>query len=130
MGDFVGHYRDDAFVLHGFIRTRNVEFHTIDVPFPDATGTVALGVNNLGNIVGRCGPRDFPHARATFAAALNASHDVVGRFVAPDSTRGFLSRNGEFQQIYFLDAVEIEASGIADNGDYRGLLRARLAHHL
>ena len=75
-------------------------FTTIDVP--GATGTVALGINNRGQIVGEIGSHGFLLDRGTFttidvpgatftgAFGINDRGQIVGDYQAGGTVHGFL----------------------------------------
>jgi len=50
-GQIVGYYYDSANTAHGFLRTPNVGYTTLDAP-PATLGTFAEGINDAGQIVG------------------------------------------------------------------------------
>src|SRR6266849_3584791 len=94
-------------------------FTTID--FPGASSTLAVGINDQGDIVGdyflqgsgssnvhgyllRGGvftSISFPNADATIAQGINKNGDIVGWYVDPKGTHGFLLRGGAFSSIDF-----------------------------
>jgi hypothetical protein len=51
-GAIVGYYVDAKNVAHGFIRSAEGKYTTIDVPKPEAVGTQAYGINDEGTVVG------------------------------------------------------------------------------
>jgi len=115
------------------------DYRFVKIDFPNATETLANGINARGDIVGRYSDTegvfhgfllrkgvfstiDFPGASLTAAFALNARGDIAGRFVdANGIDHGFLLRDGEFTQIDFPGAVATEARGISNAGDVVGL---------
>jgi uncharacterized membrane protein len=52
MGQMTGWFTDSSAQPHGFVATDGV-FETVEVPFPSAVYTQALGINNSGDVVGR-----------------------------------------------------------------------------
>jgi len=50
LGEIIGHYGDSS-GGHGFVYDKG-HFTTIDLPGVSVGDTVALGINNAGNIVG------------------------------------------------------------------------------
>jgi len=93
--DFYPTYAEHAFLLH------EGKYHIFDVPFPNVIGTVALGLNNEGDIVGvytdinfkdhgfivhdLCdNPKwktiDVPNAADTKVAAINDEREIVGTY--------------------------------------------------
>jgi probable HAF family extracellular repeat protein len=100
-----------------------VTFTPID--FPGATETIALDINDVGEIVGRyvdaAGTHgfllsagnftsiDFPHPDVVFtvAAGINPRGDIVGQYSLvtdpPNTRHGFLSHAGTFTTIKFPD---------------------------
>ena len=115
------------------------DYRFVKIDFPNATETLANGINARGDIVGRYADAegifhgfllhkgvfstiDFPGASLTAAFGLNARGDIAGRFVdANGIDRGFLLRDGEFTQIDFPGAAATEARGISNAGDVVGL---------
>lgn len=51
-GAIVGYYVDAKNVAHGFIRTADGKYTIIDVPYMEAVGTQAFGINDEGKVVG------------------------------------------------------------------------------
>jgi len=116
----VGYTRDAALVWHGFVAT-DAGTTVFDVPIPGATGTVPVGINSAGDIIGwffqgsnvphgfywpahgSANVIDVPGAFRTFPHGINAAGDVVGFYdtsAAPDKRRGFmLSRSGTYTTI-------------------------------
>jgi len=113
------------------------DFQTID--FPDATGTVAYGLNNCGDVVGlyfdTAGSQhgflfskkdgfktiDVPSAVATQLTGINDSHDIVGGWLDNSGiVHGVLIHEGKFIPINFPGGVDTVATGINDAGDIVG----------
>jgi uncharacterized membrane protein len=122
-----------------------VTFTPID--FPGATETIALDINDVGEIVGRyvdgtAGNThgfllsagnftsiDFPNAVFTVAAGINPRGDIVGQYrlagEGPNVRHGFLSQGGMFTTIDFHDETFTIATftnilGINPRGDMVG----------
>ena len=114
-------------------------FTTIDVP--GAAGTIALDINDAGDIVGsylaagrthgyvldRNGmfsSIDFPGAVFTRAAAINARRDIVGTYRLPtdppNGRHGFLLSDGQFTTIDPPGAAFTNPLGISEWGDIVG----------
>lgn len=108
------------------------------IDYPDAIATLAAGVNNNGQIVGRyvdaagilhgyllsdgCFTSiDLPGASATRPLGINLDGDIVGHYVFKgQQEHGFLLRNGAFTAIDFPEAAHTVAVGINDNGAIAG----------
>jgi probable HAF family extracellular repeat protein len=116
-GVVVGIYADASLQVHGFLLS-NGNFRTIDFPgaiasifacgAPQGGGTVPLGINPQGDIVGAyCGADgnnhgfllsngsfrtiDFPGATFTFADGINPEGEIAGGYQRADGTyHGFL----------------------------------------
>jgi uncharacterized membrane protein len=115
------------------------DYRFVKIDFPNATETLANGINARGDIVGRYADAegvfhgfllrkgvfstiDFPGASLTAAFALNARGDIAGHFVdANGIEHGFLLRDGEFTQIDFPGAAGTFARGISNAGDVVGV---------
>jgi uncharacterized membrane protein len=103
----VGYYLDAGGTLHGFLRDKKGVVTTID--HPDAPlGTVALDINNRGQIVGATAsdlaaevgqgfllargvdgpftPISFPGAPSTVAFGLNDRGQITGTYNNPSAT--------------------------------------------
>ncbi len=114
-------------------------FTTID--FPGAVFTLAVDINNSGQIVGEhfnsLGIRhgfllsngtfttfDFPGASSTLAVGINDQGDIVGDYFLQGSgssnVHGYLLRGGVFTSISFPNADATIAQGINKNGDIVG----------
>src|SRR5438445_2488087 len=52
-GQIVGQYLDGSGIRHGFLLSGGA-YTTIDCPSPYTSQSGAFGINNLGQIVGRC----------------------------------------------------------------------------
>ena len=108
------------------------------IDHPGAVATLAVGINNNGQIVGRyvdtAGafrgyllsdgnfiPIDLPGASATRPLGINLDGDIVGHYVINgQQEHGFLLRNGVFTAIDFPEAAHTVAVGINDNGAIAG----------
>jgi len=117
-GQVVGTYRDASQTRHGFI-WRNGAFTTFNVPGDDPVlGTVALGINDIGEVVGDYvtksdGHRhgflrsskggfttfDVPGADITVGEGINNAGTIVGFYLLNGFTHGFVSKNGIFMTI-------------------------------
>ena len=114
------------------------DYHFVKIDFPNATQTVANGINARGDIVGRYldadgvfhgyllskgvfSTIDFPGAALTAAFAINARGDIAGRFMDTSGTdHGFLLSDGKFTQIDYPGASGTWARGIDNAGDIVG----------
>jgi uncharacterized membrane protein len=115
------------------------DYRFVKIDFPNATQTLANGINARGDIVGRYSDAegvfhgfllrkgvfsniDFPGASLTAAFALNARGDIAGHFLdANGIDHGFLLRDGEFTRIDYPGAAETSAHGISNAGDVVGV---------
>jgi len=131
-----------AFTCFGLMDNRAAgapTYTTID--FPGAVGTLAVDINDLGQIVGRyidsAGVNHgyllnngvftsitFPGASFTRAIGINRNGDIVGSYSTPSDKgpgeHGFLLRGGVFTSIDFPTAVATLAIGINTAGDIAG----------
>ena len=114
------------------------DYRFVKIDFPNATQTLANGINARGDIVGRYSDVegvfhgfllrkgvfstiDFPGASLTAAFALNARGDIAGRFTdANGIDHGFLLSDGKFTQIDYPGAAGTWARGINNAGDIVG----------
>jgi uncharacterized membrane protein len=104
-GAVVGTYLTADNINHGFLRSSNGDFKTIDVPGADVT--VAEGINDAGTIVGVCIVKglfhgfvsqnglfttvDVPGSSETQVFSINAIGEIVGEYVdSTDVQHGFL----------------------------------------
>jgi uncharacterized membrane protein len=115
------------------------------IDFPGSIGTLAVDINDFGQIVGRyidsAGVNHgyllnngiftsitFPGAAFTRGIGINASGDIVGSYFNPNEIKkaaehGFLLRGGVFTSINFPNAVVTLAIGINSAGDIAWILR-------
>ncbi len=115
-------------------------YTTID--FPGSVATLAVDINDLGQIVGRyidsAGVNygyllnngvftsiTFPGAAFTRAIGINLNGDIVGSYYTPSELKsvfehGFLLHGGVFTAINFPNAVVTVAIGINTSGDIAG----------
>jgi len=77
-----------------FALSRDAALVYTEITVPGSTGTQAIGINNVG--------------------------DVVGSYVAGGQTHGFLLRSGQYTTISFPGAQSTTASSINDEGDVLG----------
>ena len=129
-GDIVGFCHDDLHQMEsGFLRSKNGDLFQFTAP--NATSTVAYGVNDFGQIVGRSsGPfGSFSFIRSSDgryqnispptiqalvqAVAINNSLKVVGHYSDIDGQHTFLWDNGQF--------TELGVPGATGNSDVRQL---------
>jgi len=114
------------------------DYRFTKIDFPNATQTVASGINARGDIVGRYNDVngvvhgfllrnraftsiDVPGASFTSARAINARGDIAGRMQDADSVdHAFLLQDGHFTQIDFPGAVSTIGRGINNAGDLTG----------
>ncbi len=144
-GFIVGRYAI-ADRTHGFLRTPDGEFMTID--FPGSSFTVAASINDgKGDIVGQYALPSAPAQRHGFllkdgvftsfdppgsnftnALGINARGDIVGRYctlpvcraAGKGDYRGYLLRDGEFIILDAPDAFETDAFAINNRGKIAG----------
>jgi probable HAF family extracellular repeat protein len=118
-------------------------FTLIDVPFPGALGTVAMGINDQGQIVGHYfGPgggvflydkgvftpinASFPCAFSIIANGINARGQIVGDCSDSSGTlHGFLYDQGVFTRIDVPGASSTDARGINARGQVVGTYGGR-----
>jgi uncharacterized membrane protein len=109
-------------------------YTTFDVP--GATSTVALGINDLTEIVGSFNDAtgghgflrkngeitviDFPGASSTHAASINNLGQIAGDYILNGQLYGFLLDNGAFTTINPPGALRSEANSINDLGQIAG----------
>jgi uncharacterized membrane protein len=81
--------------MHGFVRSRNGEFTTIDVP--DALFTVAEGINNAGTIVGVYGDNDGFHG---FVRSRNGDFTTIDLGAKTNTQINSINAKGEIVGFY------------------------------
>jgi uncharacterized membrane protein len=132
----VGFYLDTASIphVHGF-RLQGTQFSAVNYPF--AANTWALGINQLGAVVGafskasgRKGFRlangtytaiAYPGALSTFAQAINDSGDIVGSYSSSPVNHGFLWQSGKFTTIdYPFSKYGTVLTGVNKTGEIVG----------
>jgi YVTN family beta-propeller protein/probable HAF family extracellular repeat protein len=133
----VGRYFDPAVNRdHGFLY-RNGAFTTIDPP--GTVETFALGINNVGQIVGYYDDAkgiehgfllsggvyttiDHPGSPITDISKINDVGAMAGSFIDANlqTSHGFLYKNGAFSQLDYPGAADTLASGINDGGQIVG----------
>ncbi|MGA2889565.1 MAG: hypothetical protein ABSE51_16070 [Terracidiphilus sp.] len=147
-GDVVGAYQINPDPLgnpttagqHGFV-LKNGTYTTIDVPFPGATSTGAVGINNHGVIVGSYSDGSFhgfvlrrgvftsfdfpgPNAVDTSANGINDEGTIVGDYfdLVSQQRRGFILERGIFYSVDvpFTGACCTSAGGINNRGHIVG----------
>jgi uncharacterized membrane protein len=121
------------------------------IDFPGAPVTIAVDINDLGQIVGEytfstldrrqgfllsngCFTSiTFPGASFTRAIGINRDGDIVGDYVLAGSgssnEHGYLLRGGVFTSISFRNADATIAQGINANGDIVGTYRNKQGKH-
>ncbi|MBI3949874.1 MAG: HYR domain-containing protein, partial [Acidobacteria bacterium] len=119
---------------------QNYTYSTID--FPGATGTIAIDINDQGEIVGEYsttgtinGPLhgflrdaqgnfitiDFPGATVTALVGINDQGEIVGTYFSGGQRHGFLrDSQGNFVSFDFPGATETFPYGINDQGEIVG----------
>jgi hypothetical protein len=126
-GEIVGLYIT-AGVQHGFLRSRNGVFTSIDAP--GATVTQVWGINNAEQIVGNIQdgepgfvyfnglftPIAVPGADTTIPRGINNAGDIVGYYSISGVVHGFLLSNASFTTIDFPGAVNTNTLGINNLG--------------
>jgi uncharacterized membrane protein len=142
-GEFVGTYIDAAGGVRGFRREPDGEFTPVDVP---GAGTLPLGINNRGQVVGIYGdegtvnnpdgsyPRyrvhgfvwderrvtkvDVPGSVLTYAFGINNRGEITGGYYDTAGTeRGFVFERGRYRTIASPGRTENAAWGINDRGE-------------
>lgn len=132
--DVTGGNGQRAFMVHAGV------FHQVTIPgFPNAPA-VAMGVNDLGDIVGQFNGNgsdfgfllhqgkltiiSFPGATGgTFPSSINNQGVIVGNYFTSeqrDGSHGFMWKNGAFTNIEFPGAVATFPVKISNNGDVVG----------
>jgi probable HAF family extracellular repeat protein len=114
------------------------DYRFIKIDFPNASETIASGINARGDVVGRYDDFngvvhgfllrngtfttiDVPGASFTSARAINARGDIAGRMQdAGGIDHAFLLHDGQFTQIDFPGAVSTIGRGINNAGDVTG----------
>jgi probable HAF family extracellular repeat protein len=141
-GQVVGTYRTSDNKRHGFLWSRGASIMTpFNVPNDDPVlGTVAFGINDLGQIVGdyvdatdgnRHGfllshgaytkPLDPPGATLTVAEGINDAGVIVGVYLdANFSQHGFVLKNGVYTQIDVPGSTATEINSINPQGQIVG----------
>jgi uncharacterized membrane protein len=137
-GEIVGRYGGADNHTHGYLRSKQGEFTSIDVP--GANLTAALGINSQHEVVGACRfpgelmtsrhgflltrdgftTFDFPGATFTFPQGINARGDIVGQYTIVGVTHGFLLSGGSFTTIDFPGATLTVAWRINPRGQILG----------
>jgi uncharacterized membrane protein len=142
-GQVDGTYRTADQKRHGFI-WRNGAFTTFNVPGDHPLfGTVALGINDIGEVVGdyvaekdpshrhgflRSSKGDFttfdvpgPDITITIGEGINNAGTIVGAYVANGTTHGFVLNNGVvFTTVDVPDAQETQINSINAKGEIVG----------
>jgi hypothetical protein len=126
-GEIVGMFVDSSGGLHGFTL---VDKTYTQLDCPGVTGfTVALTINNHGEIVGVCGSSGFllsggvyttinvPGAPVTWAEGINTAGVIVGYYVgSSDNYDGFMYSGGTFTTIDYPGYPNTYLAGINDSG--------------
>ncbi len=117
------------------ILAQTSDFTTIN--FPGSVETIAMGVNNAGDVVGiyysdsstAHGFRlnngiftaiNFPGASDTYATGINSAGDIAGDYSDGNTTRGYKLSNGVFTVFSAPSAVNTLVEGINDSGEIVG----------
>jgi len=95
-GDAVGDYLDPSFGFHGFFRTANGQFVTIDPP--GAIATSAFGINNTRTIVGAY--LDGSGALHGFKRSPTGTYTTVDAPGFPDSQLTGINNSGRMSGVY------------------------------
>ncbi len=127
---------------HGFVRAKNGSLEVVDVSFPGTLGTIVLGINPAGDLVGsyldadnkthgflrQAGSItkiDVTGATLTACRGINAKGEIVGRF----DSHWFLRRvDGTVETIDFPGATSTVVAAINPQGDIVGPLRHGRRH--
>jgi endoglycosylceramidase len=141
MGEYKGRFFDARGYRHGFLRSREGRFSSVDVP--NARDTQALGINDAGQVVGkftgaadpmgvyhgflrspdgRYSLIDAPGAAKTYAAKINNAGQIAGTFKdAAGRYHGYLrSADGQFSSIDVPGAKDTLVEGLNDVGQIGG----------
>lgn len=124
----VGYYYDSGDHLHGFQRSSDGRFLTLD--FPDAQNTSPQAINDKGTIVGyyttpahgfihrnaTWATLDYPGASTTVLNGISDADVIVGNGYVKTPTTAFLYENGDFKVIAVPNAYSTSVSGISSNG--------------
>ena len=123
----VGSYLDNAFHSHGFKRSSNGSFLTLD--FPAAQGTSLQGINDNGVIVGFYYPGhgfiyhsgswatlNYPGASSTELNGVSDANVIIGNSNATKQGTAFLYENGVFKVIVVPNTYSTSVSGISAKG--------------
>jgi probable HAF family extracellular repeat protein len=121
----VGWYLDSAENSHGFKRSSNGSFVTLDYPSPGATELA--GINDSGMIVGshfgagvvyfngKWATLNYPGGSTTLFGISNAGA-IVGESSITESGTAFLYENGVFKIIAVPNSFATEVQGISPDG--------------
>jgi hypothetical protein len=119
---------------HGFVRAKNGSVEVVDVQFPGTLGTIVVGTNPAGDLVGSYldGAKrihgflrhdgsittiDVAGATLTACRGINSNGEIVGRF----DTHGYLRKaDGTVETIDFPGATSTIVAGINPRGDIVG----------
>src|SRR5262249_15950037 len=112
---------------------------TLDVPFPDATGTqtVARGINGQGYVVGRYLTPDgtergwlydgnsytrieVPDSTQTYTHGINDDGVIVGKYFSGAQQHGYFLEGNRFTSFDVPDSLRTDIAGINNNGDIVG----------
>ena len=137
-GQIVGDYVTNTSIgqQHGFV-VKNGVFHSISAPGPAGTLTRAMGINNVGDIVGTAegsfGQHGFllhsghfttimfPGSSRTMAFGINGFGTIVGTYGdATGINHGFMLKAGKFTTIDFPGADDTSVFRIDNEGDIVG----------
>jgi probable HAF family extracellular repeat protein len=127
--------------------TKDCTFDYTSIDYPNAKLTNALGINDVGDIVGyyyysptaRHGflysngqytSIEYPNAAQTEAWAINDTGQIVGYYIDSNSNFfGFLYSNGQYSQISLGNNTFTVALGINDDGQIVGYYQDSAGYH-
>lgn len=133
-GDYEKSIRTERASVRG--KDRIIHFISFDVPV--SASTAAIGVNNIGAIVGKYRDQggtthgfllrygafttiDYPDGVFTSAQGITGQGWIVGRFDDQDGVQhAFLLKNGQFEQLDFPGSTGTVAHRINDRGEIVG----------
>jgi len=146
-GEVVGRWNDSGGFSHGYCRDVNRDFHVVDPPTSSGCvvsnlPNVAHGINDVGDIVGRCFDAaenehgfvqwrdgtfeliDYPGSTTSDAWVITNTHKVIGGDYSDTSglVHGFIwTRSGGFQTVDFPGALHSAIRSVTENGTITGI---------
>jgi uncharacterized membrane protein len=144
-GDIVGRWVDAAGIDHPYLLTKDGQLTTFQPTAPCVASnlephTVAHGINDVGEIVGRCWDAtghehgflrrlngtfkilDFPNSASTDAWAISNTGVIVGDYSDSEFfVHGFILTAAGFKTLDFPGAPDSAVRDINENGDITGI---------